>query len=184
MQTLVSNGVVRITIEHLSFQKVVLRLDEDQLLTFILRISNNEQIKVLMTPPIGSLNDYLAYKFQRTLKQLPQFDFDLARVSNIFRLYLNEVYFSYSAFRTILDLQYTCESLQHGPNLDNVSFAFEFMQTEFDNEEPLHKSTSLALQQKELRQSQIFKRELVLVVNYRRLFQVAFRVKKTPGKEV
>jgi hypothetical protein len=50
-------------------------------------------------------------------------------------IYLNELYFSYDVFSTVINMQYTCDSLRHGPNLDNISFSFEFMQTNFENYE-------------------------------------------------
>ena len=62
-------------------------------------------------------------------------------------IYLNELYFSFSVFHKIVEMQYTCDSLKHGPTLDNVTFTFDFIQTQFTNttSEELYKSTSLAL---------------------------------------
>lgn len=88
----------------------------------------NEILKILIYPAIASLNDYLALKIMRTLKNRPQ---ELNVVKQIYKSYLNELVFSYRPFKSLVELQYSCDSLRHGPNLDNISYIFEFVQTEF-----------------------------------------------------
>jgi len=82
-------------------------------------------IKILLTPSISSLNDFLAYKFTRVLKQHQK---DKPKVIvKLFSIFLNELYYSYDAFHTIADMHFTCDSLRDGPHFDNVGFSFDFL---------------------------------------------------------
>ena len=48
--------------------KTVLKLNENTLVTFMLRFSNSDLIRVLIMPQVGSLNDFIALKFSRALR--------------------------------------------------------------------------------------------------------------------
>lgn len=112
----------------MTYQKMVLKINNELLVTFITRFSLNEILKMLLTPSIGSLNDYLATKFGKALKNRPH---ELDLVKSIYRCYLNELAFSYRPFRTVTDMLNTCDSLRPGPNMDNVSVVFEFVQLDY-----------------------------------------------------
>jgi hypothetical protein len=106
----------------------VIKINYELLVTFITRFSINEIVKMLISPSIASLNDYLAFKFGRALKNRPH---ELDLVKSIYKSYLNELSFSYRPFKTLVEMQYRCDSLRPGPNMDNVSIVFEFAQTEY-----------------------------------------------------
>ena len=54
----------------MTYQKVIVRLNSDLTLIFIITFSkSSEMIKVLINPAIGSLNDFLAIKFYKALVQ-------------------------------------------------------------------------------------------------------------------
>jgi len=163
---------------HLTYQKVVIKINNELLVTFITRFSINEILKILLSPSIASLNDYLAFKFGRTVKNRPH---DLDLVKTIYKSYLNELSFSYGPFKTLVDMQYRCESLRPGPNMDNVSIVFEFAQTEYLNNpaEEIYFGRSFQLEQKEIIKKQLFK-ELIMIISYRRVFQVGLKVNKSP----
>ena len=76
-------------------------------------------------------------------------------------------------------MQYTHDCLRQGPNLDNVSFQFEFLQTQFPNNQDhglgLENSLEPQVQYQELYRY----KELILVVNYRRIFHLALKVNKS-----
>ena len=61
----------KIEILHLTYQKLVIKINNELLVTFIARYSLNEILKILIYPSIASLNDYMALKFTRTLKNRP-----------------------------------------------------------------------------------------------------------------
>ena len=69
-------------------------------------------------------------------------------MKKLYKIYLNEIAHSWDLFRMVHDLQYSCDSLRHGPNMDNISMVFEFQQTNFESNNVLEErsNTSLAVQ--------------------------------------
>ena len=65
-------GENHIEILHMTYQKLVIKINGELLVTFFTRYSINDIVKVLIYPSIASLNDYLAMKFARALKNRPQ----------------------------------------------------------------------------------------------------------------
>lgn len=65
--------------------------------------------------------------------------------------------------------------------MDNVSIVFEFAQTEYLNNpaEEIYFARSFQLEQKEIIKKQLFK-ELIMIISYRRVFQVGLKVNKSP----
>ena len=113
-------------------------------MTFIIRFSVGDTIKVLLSPAIGSLNDFLATKFLRALRNHST---NLELMKKLYKIYLNEIAHSWDLFRIVHDLQYNCDSMRHGPNMDNISYMFEFQQTNFESSNVLEElsNTSLAV---------------------------------------
>ena len=56
---------------HLTYQKLLIKINDDFLISFMMRFSSNDAIRVLFSPSIGSLNDYLACKITRAIKNRP-----------------------------------------------------------------------------------------------------------------
>jgi hypothetical protein len=56
--------------------------------------------------------------------------------------------------------------------MDNISMVFEFQQTQFESASVLEElsNTSLAIQSQAIKDRQILQRELIMIVNYRRIF--------------
>ena len=93
---------LNIEILHMTYQKVMMRLDGKLLVTIILRLSaNSDVMKVILSPNIGSLNDFMAFKFHRGIQHWER---DPQVSINIFSILLNELYHSYEAFQTVFDL--------------------------------------------------------------------------------
>lgn len=120
-----------IDIVQLTMNKVMLKFNDDCILTFFLRNSNGDLVRGMMDPPIAGLGQFLACKFEKAFKNNIK---DLNVVTNVFTTYLKSLYISYQAFLTITDLQYTVESMAPGPNYDSVHFAFEFEQMHFQDD--------------------------------------------------
>jgi hypothetical protein len=91
-------------------------------MTFIIRFSIGDTLRMLLSPNVGNLNDFMAGKFLRALRNHPN---DLDLVKKLFKIYLNEFAHSWESFKTIVDLQYSCDSMRHGPNMDNISYSFD-----------------------------------------------------------
>jgi hypothetical protein len=110
----------------------------------MIRFSSGDTIKMLLNPSIGSLNDYLATKFLRVLRNHSG---DLKLMKRLYKIYLNEFAHSWDLFKQVHDLQYSCDSMRHGPNMDNNSIVFEFQQTQFESQNVLEElsNTSLAI---------------------------------------
>lgn len=112
---------MNVEIAHMTFNKAVLIFNGEFLMTFVLRFTSGDLVRVFLSPQVGSLNDYLSYKLSRTLKQhYCQVDI----MQKLLSVYLGEVYLSYKAFGTVCEMQYTSDSMRQG--LENVSIAFEF----------------------------------------------------------
>ena len=64
--------------------------------------------------------------------------------------------------------------------MDNVSFQFDFAQTQFMNQYDQLMQTSLDHHNRGdfAHELMDYKKELVLIVNYRRLYQIAFKIDK------
>jgi len=150
-------------------QKIILRFNSEMLMTCIIRFSTGDTIKMLLSPSIGSLNDFMAAKFLRVLRNHSG---DLDLMKKLYKIYLNEFAHSWDYFREVHDLQYSCDSMLHGPNMDNISMVFEFQQTQFESANVLEElsNTSLAIQSQAIKDRQILQRELIMIVNYRRIF--------------
>jgi len=114
---------MNVEIAHMTFNKAVLIFNGEFLVTFVLRFTSGDLVRVFLSPQVGSLNDFLSYKLSRTLKQhYCQVDI----MQKLLSVYLSEVYNSYNAFGTVCEMQYTSDSMRQGPYFENVSIAFEF----------------------------------------------------------
>lgn len=67
VQDLIKDPRYKIHFTHISFQKIILVLNNKLTLTFMLVFSKNDMVKLLIQPAIASLNDYLAVKMQTNL---------------------------------------------------------------------------------------------------------------------
>lgn len=132
----------------------------------MLTFNRNDIVKLFLDPPIGNLSDYLVHKFNS--------DLNLEKLSIIrprFELYLSEIHKCYPVYKTIIDLQYSNDSLRKGPNLDNVSFGFDLAHTSCTSPTEHIFSTSLSNQS-----SSYLDRELIMTLNYRRIYLLGFKV--------
>ena len=64
-------------------------------------------------------------------------------------------------------MQYTCDALLAGPNLDNVSFSFDLAGKTTQMSNPLNTSM-------EEKEESYINKKLILIVNYRRFYMVGF----------
>ncbi|CDW89328.1 UNKNOWN [Stylonychia lemnae] len=162
-----------IQITYMSYQKVILLINNTLKMSFLLNFSRTEMTKILITPSIASLNCFLASKFMKAL----QYE-DVKIIKQIFTIYLYEFIQSYKVFQMIFELQNTLDSLRKGPQVDNIAYTFDFQQTQFHNQLTDTMDTSFE-QQNQLAD---YKKELIMIVNYRKFYQVAFKIDKVNKK--
>eukprot|EP00347_Sterkiella_histriomuscorum_P018481 403345353 len=162
---------MRIQLTYLTYQKAIMVINNNIQVTFIMTFSKSEIVKILIHPGIGTLNIVLAQKFHKAV-HLESFQ----SIVDHFTFYLNEFLLSYEPFRIIYDLQYTNDSLRKGPHHDNNSFIFEFSQTQFNNQYDQIMQTSVETQSQS--ENIELKKELIMIVAFRKIYQVGFKVDK------
>ncbi len=62
----------------------------------MLRFSSGDTIKMMLTPSIGSLGDFLAAKFLRVLRNNSS---DMELMKKLYKIYLNEFAHSWDLFK-------------------------------------------------------------------------------------
>lgn len=106
-------------------------MDDTQVVTLIQRFSVNEAVKCLLIPEMGSLNNFLAFHLERSLKTNQD---NLLAMYRQFYTIVSEFYHNYSSFQTVIEVFQTCESVLPGPNVDNSNIGYEFRQRNFSGE--------------------------------------------------